>query len=115
VVSGGASVSAFRLRISAKTLSCTASAFLVVSSMNWSAFVSFSQAGGPSGDDMNWSAFVPSCLSVFSFLGKERERNWGRERLLGFFLSICGYVRGGSGTRPKIFSKPDNRPDPFGF
>jgi hypothetical protein len=28
---------------------------------------------------------------------------------------INGYIRGGAGTRPKIFIKPDNRPDPTGF
>lgn len=44
------SVSAFRASISASTRSCTGSAFRVVSSMNFSALASFSQAGGPSGE-----------------------------------------------------------------
>jgi hypothetical protein len=65
--------------------------------------VSFSQAGGPSGDDMNWNAFVPSCLSVFSFLGKERERNWGRERLLGYFFKYMRVCSGRVGYPPEIF------------
>jgi hypothetical protein len=45
--------------------------------------VSFSQAEGPSGDDMNWSAFVSFC---FFFSGqREREELGKRKAAMVFF------------------------------
>lgn len=50
-VRGWASTSAFLVKILAKTFSWTAATFLVISSMNCKHFVSFSNAGGLSGNE----------------------------------------------------------------
>ena len=73
------SVSAFWLRISPKTLSCTAPGFLVISSISCSAFASLSDPGGPIGDGNPES-------TVMIWKSCRDERDWERERDCGFVV-----------------------------
>ena len=88
------SVSPFRLKISANTLSWTESALRVISSMNWSAFASFSDAAGPRGDERIGSTAITEEVRSRERVSKresqslrERGGGRGRESLLGSFNS----------------------------